>query len=128
MRLVSPDLHLRPRDADGSDAERHRPLLLGEDVLDPGADLRAGGIAAADMRCHRPSLRLAVVDLAAEAVPVHEGFVRPRAIGAVGPDGGAGVRSVEKAATEHPPIVPAASVTSQRRMKPWRRSMLAWLL
>src|SRR4051812_5783393 len=70
-----PDLHLGPHDADGADVEVHRPLLLGEDVLDPGADARTAGVAAADVRRHRSSLRLAVVDLAAKAVAFHEGLV-----------------------------------------------------
>ena len=33
------DLHPGAHDADGADAERHRALLLSEDVLDPGPDL-----------------------------------------------------------------------------------------
>ena len=37
------DLHFRPHDPDGSDAERHRPLLVREDMLDAGADSQAAG-------------------------------------------------------------------------------------
>src|SRR5215210_7745303 len=33
------DLRLRPYDPDSSDEERHRPFLVREDMLDPGADL-----------------------------------------------------------------------------------------
>src|SRR5690625_3664125 len=76
-------------------------------MLDGGADARAAGIAAADVGRHRPALGLAVVDLAAEAVPLHEGLVGGGAIGAVGPDRRAGVGGVEQPAPQHPAVVPA---------------------
>ncbi len=46
-----------------------------------------------------------MVDLAAEAVPLHERLVRLRAIGAVRPDGRAGVAPVEQAPPQHPAVV-----------------------
>jgi hypothetical protein len=47
------------------------------------------------------------MNLAAEAVPLHEGLIRLAALGAVGPDGGAGVGGVEQTAPEHPAVVAA---------------------
>jgi hypothetical protein len=41
-------------------------------VVDGGVNARAGGVAAADVGRHRPAFWLGVVDLAAEAVPLHE--------------------------------------------------------
>src|SRR5215210_3480079 len=99
------DLHLRPRDSDGSDAERHRPFLVREDMLDGGADLGAAGVATPDVGRYRPTSRLTVVDLALKAIPLHERLIRLRAVGAVGPDGRAGVALVEQTAAQHPPVM-----------------------
>lgn len=99
------DLGLRPGDADGPDRQRHGLLLDREYVLDWGAVLRAGGIAASDMGWHRHSWAAPAVDIAHKADPVDERLVLLRAICAVGPDAGAGVGRVQEPAPQHPAIV-----------------------
>lgn len=69
-----------------------------------------------------------MVDLTPEAMLLEEGLVRLRAISTVGPDRRGGVRGVEQPRRNMRPSWLLASVTSQVRMKPWRRSMPAWLL
>src|SRR3954468_4311788 len=43
------NLHRRPREPNGPNHETHRSLLMGEDVLNGGADLRLGPVRAGDV-------------------------------------------------------------------------------
>ena len=47
------------------------------------------------------------MDVADESVPLQECLVLLGTIGGVGPDAGAGVRGVEQALAQQPPVVPA---------------------
>ena len=80
-----PDLRRGSRDADGSDEQTHAALLLAEDMLDAGADLRFEIVGAADGFGHGPVFRFLAVDPVDEAVLLHEGLVGRRPVGGVGP-------------------------------------------
>ena len=76
-------------------------------MLDRSPVPRASGIAAADVCRERPAGLAVAVDMADESVPLQERLVLLRAICGVGPDAGAGVRGVEQALAQQPPVVPA---------------------
>lgn len=80
-----PDPSRRSGDADGSHDETDPRLLVGEDVLDPAADLRFGVVPSPCGLRYRPSLRLLAMDPADDAVVGHEGLVDGGAINRVGP-------------------------------------------
>lgn len=76
--------------------EAHPRFLLGEDMLDAGADLRLHVVGASRRIRHGPALGLLAMDSADEAVLVEEGFVCGRTIGYVGPDALGGVAAIEQ--------------------------------
>src|SRR6202045_4847690 len=90
------DLRLRSRDPDGPDEQTHPILLLGEDMLDARTDFRFGVISAPDRFRHRAPLRPLTMDMADEAVPLHELLVGSRSVSGVRPDAARRVGLVEK--------------------------------
>jgi hypothetical protein len=89
------DLGFRPGLADGADDSGHRPLLVGEDMLDLGAHHGFESIGLAGSVRHRLALGLFAMDLRDEAVLRHKRLVLFRAIGRVGPDAARRIGLVE---------------------------------
>src|SRR5689334_19755952 len=52
------DLHPRPRQANGTDHQSHRSLLISKHMLDGGAYCGLAGIGSPGTRRHRTALRL----------------------------------------------------------------------
>ncbi len=75
------DLHPGPREADGAHDQTHRPLLPGEDMLDPGAHLGLRRIGAGGPLRQRLALRLAPVNAAGGTGLGEMRLVLRRAIG-----------------------------------------------
>ena len=57
------DLGPGPCDADHVHEQAHAGFLVGKDVLDEGADLRAAAVGARHRLAHRPALWLLLVDV-----------------------------------------------------------------
>lgn len=61
--------------ADGPHDQAEAAFLGGENVLDPRAHPRAGGIAAGDVRRHLAAPRFLALKLRLEAAPFEQGHV-----------------------------------------------------
>jgi len=79
------DLELGPGHADGSDEHAHAPLLMGEDMLDAGADSRSSGVGLGLHLAQRLAGIAPVMDLRVEATLGHVGFVLPRTVCGIRP-------------------------------------------
>ena len=97
------DLGFGTLDADGADEQAHDRLLMREHVLDAGADLRLGGVAAPDILGHRLAPGLPAVDATDPALRLEPFLVALAAIGGIGPDVRGGVVLGHHVA-QHPPI------------------------
>lgn len=80
------DFGLGALDADGADQHAHVGFLLGENMLDPRADLRLCSIPAPYMIRHRLASGLAAMDPADPTPGFKPLFVGLAAIRRVGPD------------------------------------------
>jgi len=89
------DLHMGARDADRSDDEAHRSLLLREHMLDGAADFRFLCVSDAHALGHRPTRWLLAVNARHEATRRQHGFVLRRPLGRVRPDVAGRVRPVQ---------------------------------
>jgi len=78
------DFNFCPGDADGADERIHPVLLLGENMLNLGADFRFR-VGTPDRAAHGAPLWLFAMDMADEAVLSHELFVGRRIVADVGP-------------------------------------------
>lgn len=82
------DLGLSALDADGADKQPHLVLLVGEDVLDTGANLRFGRVRLRGPFGHRLASGLLAMDAADPALPLEPPLVGLAAMGGIGPDVG----------------------------------------
>lgn len=78
--VAQADFDGRPVDADGSDFHTHAVLLVGEDVLNEGPDLRPRGVAAPYVARHRFARRLFPMDVADKAASNARGVTRVRSV------------------------------------------------
>ena len=92
---------LRPRQADGADDERHRPLLMGEYVFDGSADLGLRRVGAARALGHRLAFGLPAMNARDETARLQHCLVLGRAVGGVGPHVARRVRRVEHVGQSH---------------------------
>ena len=90
------DFHRRPRNPDGADEQVHPVLLPRKNMFDLGSDFRFDVVGPRDRLRHGAALGLFAVDMADEAVLLHELFVGFRAIGRVRPHAARCVGLVEK--------------------------------
>ena len=75
------DLCLGTGDANSANEQALFRLLMRKNMLDPGADLGFGGVAALDILRHRAPLGLPAVDAANPALDLEPSFVALAAIG-----------------------------------------------
>lgn len=80
------DLCFGAGQADGADEQAHDRLLMREHMLDPGADLGSGSVAAPNILGHRAALGLAAMDTADPALGLQPAFVALAPIGRISPD------------------------------------------
>lgn len=92
---------------DGADKQAHDRFLMREHMLDAGANLGFGGVAASDIPRHRPTLGLPTVDTADPALGPQPTLVALAAIGRIGPDVRGGVVARYHVA-QHAPVEPRA--------------------
>lgn len=85
-KFADRDLGLGAGQTDGGDEHAHDRLLMREHMLDPGANLGLGGVAAPDILGHRATLGLAAMDSADPTLGLQPAFVALAAVGRVGPD------------------------------------------
>ena len=120
------DRRAGPGEADGADGGTHARPLLGEDVLDAGADGCAPSVGAAGRPGHWEAPGLGAIDAASHAVLGGPGLVLGGSARAVGPDVARRVGALDQPSRSRASSWRAASVVIGRRRVSCIRSIETW--